>query len=199
MEEAVPDHILNAVDLSSFAKDSDLARGKELASELAHLDAEIKTLEKLVEKKKERRQELKMREIPKFFDEVLKTDHLGVPDANVDIVVEPYYHANIKSDWPEEQRMKGFDWLEKNDHGEIVAVIVSAKFSRGELKLAREMESLIRTSKFGNSHPPTLEMSTPWNTLTAAVKNMVEKGEKVPLELLGATVGRAATIKKRKK
>jgi hypothetical protein len=42
------------------------------------------------------------------------------------------------------------------------------------------------------------KLSVPWNTLTAFVKEQVEKGAVLPLDILGATVGRVVKLKARK-
>lgn len=200
VDQHIPEHLrTEKLDMSSFASDDNLQKAKTMALEYAELEKKIKDTEAELESWKARRQELARKEIPEFFDNVVKTDRIGVPEAGVDVKVVPYYHANIKSDWPEDQRLKAFNYLEQSGHGDVVAVVVSVKFRRGELPLARELEQLIKSSKTGNSHPPSLEMGVPWNTLTALVREQVENGESVDLDVLGATVGRTAKIEKRKK
>jgi hypothetical protein len=199
MTEDIPEHIRSeTTDMSSFASDDKLMQGKKLAVEYANICATIDRLKQMIEEKTERKLELERREIPEFFDNVLRTDKIGVPEAGVDVVVGPYYMANIKADWPEDQRQRGFDWLAKNGHEDVIAVVVSVKFRRGEFDDAKALEQLIRSSPIGNTHSPVLEMGVPWNTLTSLVREQVEKGETVDLEALGATVGRTAKIKKRK-
>lgn len=200
MTEEIPAHLLEEqVDMSSFASDDDLSRGKKLAEEFVRVDGQIKQLEALLEQRKARMLELARKEIPEFFDNVLKSDLIGVPETGVDVKVVPYYHSNIRADWPTDQRERAFEWLEREGHGDIIAVTVSCRFRRGEMRDARELEKLIRDSRFGNTNPPTLEMGVPWNTLTALVKEQIESGHAVPLDTLGATVARTAKIVKRRK
>ena len=200
MTDEIPDFLKNdKIDMSSFASDENLMRGQQLADKLAKLDKEISDLEDSVKQKKEERLELMRRTIPDFFDRVLKTDRIGVPDANVDIVVVPYYHANIAADWEENRRNKAFDYLEKNGHGDLISGTMEIKFRRGELNVIRELMTYIRDSKFGNSYTPTVNMGVPWNTLTAFVKEQVENSKSLDLDVLGATVARQAKIVKRKK
>lgn len=199
-EEEIPAHLKNeTIDMSSFSSDDDLKKGKKMALEFAALTANIKDYEATVKVWKVRLNELAQREIPTFFGEVLKTDLIGVPEAGVNVRVVPYYHANIKSDWPQEQREKAFAYLEEEGYGDVVKVEVTVAFLKGELKEARELEEMIRNSKFGNTHTPVLEMGVHYGTLTSMVKEQIEAGQVLDLEVLGATVGRTAKIEKRKK
>ncbi len=198
-DEQLPDFMLEAGEkMSSIANDADLAKGREMASRLATLDSLIAGAEERVKLWKEQRLEIARKQIPEFFEAVLHTDKIGVPEAGVDIVVKPFYHANIKSDWEPAKREEGFKYLEYLGHGDTIKVVVTATFGRGELENARLIENLIRNSPVGNSNPPVLEMSVPWNTLSALVKEQVEKGKKIDLDKLGATVGREAKVVKRK-
>jgi len=185
--------------MSSFASDDNLQKAKSMALEYAELEKKIKDTELEVGVWKARRLELARKEIPEFFDNVVKTDRIGVPEAGVDVQVVPYYHANIQSEWPEDQRERAFDYLEESGHGDVIAVTVSVKFRRGEIELANELEELIASSRIGNSHPPIKECGVPWNTLTALVREQIESGNSIDLDIIGGTVGRTAKIVKRKK
>jgi hypothetical protein len=200
MTDAIPDFLKDdKVDMSSFASDENLSKGRQLAEKLAQLDQEISDLEENVKKKKEERLELVRRTIPEFFGTVLQIDRIGVPNANVDVVVVPYYHANIAADWEEDRRNNAFNYLEKNGHGDLISGTMEVKFRRGDLAEIRELQELIRNSKFGNKYTATTSLGVPWNTLTAFVKEQIENNQKLDLDVLGATVARQAKIMKRKK
>lgn len=197
--QQLPEHLRNeTIDMSSLASDEKLARAREMATELVRLDALVETTETELSSLKEQRLELMRKGIPDLFESI-GIDKIGVPSASVDVVVAPYYHANIASDWPEERRTAAFEWLEREGHGDIVKATLQVVFRRDELPLARELEELIRTAwGSANSHPPQIEMNVSWNTLTSLVREQAEAGEEIPLETLGATIGRQAKIKKRK-
>ena len=98
--EEIPAHLLEEkIDMSSFSSEDKILAGRKLALEYAVLEKAIKDAEANIEKWKKRRLELTRKEIPEFFDNVIKTDKLGLPEAGVDVVVGPYYHANIQADW----------------------------------------------------------------------------------------------------
>lgn len=188
------------LDLSSLAPGEKLQKVTEMATEYATIVNEIDRLQKeVLPELSKRRQELERRILPTLFDEI-GTDHIGVPSQNCDVVVKPYYHANIRSDWPEEQREAAFSHLIDVELESLIAVEVTVKFARGEYEDAAELVQIIKDSRFGNTHVPKMEMGVPWNTLTAAVKKEIEdgRGADLDLEKLGATVGTTAAIKKRK-
>jgi hypothetical protein len=188
----------DAPDMSSMATDDNIARGKKMARKFVVLDSTIDALEARLKIYKEQRTELARKELPDFFMNTLKTDKIGVPEAGVDVVIEPFYHANIRADWPPEQRREAFDYLEQSGDGDVVSVVLTCTFGRKELAEAKELERLILDSRFGNTNPPVLEMGVPWNTLTSLVRKKFEGGKSVDLEKLGATIGRQAKVKKRK-
>jgi hypothetical protein len=196
----VPDHIrADKIDLSSLASDEGLATARRLAAEFCALNERIEETEEYLGTLKERRLELQHREIPDFFASI-GVDKIGVPDAKADVVTGPYYKANIAADWPADRREAAFGWLEANGHSSLVNVVVSVSFRRGEHGEAQQLAELIRTTFPGaNEHPVKLESSVPWGTLTAFVKEQTEAGESLPLDILGATVGQVAKIKRRTK
>jgi hypothetical protein len=101
---------------------------------------------------------------------------------------KPYYHANI----PEESRDSAATWLEETGHGDLLRSVVTISLGKKEVKTVRRIEKMLRnmgveySTKFG----------VPWNTLTAWVRERVEKyNEVLPLDLLGAKVGEIVKLK----
>lgn len=203
-EDQIPDFMREEapVDLSSMASDEKIGTVQRAAQRLVDLEAAIKKMEsETLPEMKRQRTELAQKTLPSLFESV-GTDRIGVPSADVDVVVEPYYFANIKADWPEEQRQAAFDHLERDlELGNIVSVTLTMVFTRGDIEKARECQQMLLQSKFGNSNPPRFDMGVPWNTLTAALKEVAQRrpAPKIDLEKLGATIGETAKIKKRKK
>lgn len=186
----------------------------EMGQELFSLDREKADIKKRLEEIESRRQVLTMRELPEYMTRV-GSDNIGLPEFNADVVMEDYYHANIAADWEPERRQKAFDWLEKNGHGDLIKTEFSIMFPRFMLPVARWLQEHVKTLR------PVLKMTVlsgkkkvmkeqefeipeadvnltvPWNTLTAFVKEQVTKGAKLPLDTLGATVGKIVKIKPR--
>jgi hypothetical protein len=174
-----------------------LTTARELAKELYMVDSSIAQLEQELEEAKKVRTELVQRKMPTYFDSI-GIDRLGIPGSEMDVVVENYYHANIPKDREEE----AFNWLEENEHGDLIKTHLSMQFGRGELEVAKKVtEQLAAMFRAEGVEPrgTEIKMGVQWNTLTAFVREQTEMGNALPLELLGATVGRIMKIKKRKK
>lgn len=148
--------------------------------------------------------------LPDLFNDV-GIDKLGLPaEGNLpayDADLSPYYKASISAEWPEEKRAEAFKWLDDNNHGDIIKSAYVILLPRGARTIALALEKAIKGLKARLPGKKTLQkvdvdyvvkLEVPWNTLTAFVKEQVEKGEAPPLDVLGATVGEIVKLKPRK-
>lgn len=198
MQEVSNDDLVGFTDAPSMREQQELTK---LGRELLEIDGKIKQLEKQVAEYKERKLTITMDTMPKYMM-AIGQDRIGLEGSEVDLVREPYYHANIQADWPEEKRQEAFLWLEENGHGDLIKSQLKIAAAKGEwdrIKALRE-----RIMEWFKKHDMedvqiTTELGIPWNTLTAFVKEQIEKGAPIPLETLGATVGQIVKIKKRTK
>ncbi len=106
---------------------------------------------------------------------------------------KPFYYANIKQETPEEQAAaaEAFAWLDEHHPG-IVRNVYMISYGKGEEKAAAKLEALLTKNKivFG------LKRSVPWNTLTAFLKEQVERFQTIPpLNLLGAKLSVVVDMK----
>lgn len=142
-------------------------------------------------------QEQYFKKLPDLMDQV------GVPkitlaaEGNMPAVVaeaKPYYHAVISSEWPEEARAKAFKLLEDGGHGDLIRTEVVISFARESHNEAIEFAQ--QMSKEGLN--VTVNQNVHWATLTAWLKEMVEKHRFAPtleiLETIGATIGRVVKL-----
>lgn len=136
--------------------------------------------------------------IPEKFEAVF-IDKLGLlPEGNLpgyDAQLRPYYRASIPADWPEEKREKAFAYLEDNDAGDLIGNLFSVSLGRGTSKQQERLRRALQ--KTGVAF--TEKKAVNWNTLTAWVKEQIEKHQTMPdLETLGAKVGKIINLKPRK-
>jgi hypothetical protein len=205
-EDEIPEFLRQTdATLLSVADDSKIAMGRSMASRLVTLDQLIDKLEEKLKDFTAQRLELSRKEIPEFFSRVLGTDLIGVPEQNCDVVVRPFYHANISKDWADVEKEKAFEYLEELGRGEIISATVSVKFDKGDLEKAKSLYEKLRKSSLANNNPPSIDMGVHWGTLTTVVKELhkeylenPETKKPLDLELLGATIGREAKVKRRK-
>lgn len=177
----------------------------ELGRELYEVDKAIKDAEQLIKEKTQRKLELQTKELPEYMRSIGQ-DKLGLSEFGVDLVMEPYYHANIKAEWPEDQREAGFSYLEEVGSGDMIKVNVIFAFGRNELQKVKWLMAFMRTLQHylgeqnaENIPDPLITKGVAWNTLTAWLKERVTGGLSVDLEKIGGTVGTIVKIKPRKK
>lgn len=198
MDDA-PEDLMDGLPDPTLIPETDIVRRlQEMAAELVGVDKQLSDLDEQIKVLKDRKYKLESRELPELFDQCM-TDSIGVPTMGATVSLDTRYHANIKADWPEEQRQAGFAALDGIGGGDIVRVSLGIHFARGELSKAREVIAHLRGwNEFGN-RPIDVSQNVPWNTLTAFVKEQHQRGAVIPMEALGATVGRFAKITERRK
>lgn len=163
-------------------------RARDTAMEIADKTAALNEL-------KQRQYELLSKKLPDMFRE-LGISSLGLEaegnNPAYSAVAAPYYRANISADWDDERRAKAFKWLRDNDLGDLIKAEYSVEFGMKTEKQQRALVAALK--KLGLDYH--VGESVPWNTLTAVVRDMVEREQKMPpLETLGATVGTVVTVK----
>lgn len=212
-----------AADVSSAPSDSDVTRLRETGEKLVRADSDVRRLEAELDDAKRHRHQLAHKTLPDIMNE-LGTDSLGLAEANADLVLSAYYHANISKDWEDQKRAAGFAHIEELGGGDIVRAIMTVSAGKGDLETLRlffdfsqtvtqasfsdDQQERIRAAtdwllehgqKMGQfSASWDLELAVAWNTLTSFVREQTERGAKMNLDALGATVGEVVKIKPRK-
>lgn len=158
------------------------------------IDQQSEDLDKLSKE----RSSLLTKELPDMMLE-LKVPSIGIgAEGNYPefvAVAAPYYAANIAASWPEEKRQKAFEWLEKSGHGDMIKNIYTIELGRGTAKVAKALTAALKKLKV----PYRVVRGVPHTTLTAFVREMVERENKTPpLDILGATVGTVVRLKEKK-
>jgi hypothetical protein len=177
--------------------DATLERVRDRLRELRDLEREQKDREHALRETGKKLNELRHRTLPELFSEV-GIDRLGlVAEGNLpayDASEAPFYHANIASDWEPARREAAFRWLDDNGHGDLIKTVITVQLGRDEHIRARELRDLLTA----RGYTFTDEKAVPWNTLTAFVREQDQAGNTLPLEVLGATIGRVVKLKERK-
>jgi hypothetical protein len=171
---------------------------RDVARQLRDKEKEILDLDERLKATKAEVLDLKHKKLVDLMQEA-GVDKIGLPaEGNYppsDAVLSPYYHAVIAANWEPERRQAAFNWLESEGHGDLVKTVVTVAFGRDERQRAREITQYLEL--MGVQH--SVQLDVPWNTLTAFVREQVEKYHRVPpLETIGATVGQVVKLKPRK-
>lgn len=171
--------------------DADKARVAELTFQQTVLEDEIGVLEIQLKEKKRKLNDIEQRELPEAMDKVGLAEFKTKNGTKVG--VKPFYNASI----PVDRKDEALDWLEYNDHGGIIKTDVKVQFGKGEHELA---QSFLRFARGFNEHPvdPEMTRGVHAQTLKAFVREMMESGATIPLDLFGVHMGRKAVIKRAK-
>ena len=114
--------------------------------------------------------------------------HLKLMDGS-SVDVKPNYSASITI----ANRDAAFQWLRDNNLGDIIKNEISVSFGRNEDNKAADYASL--ASERG--YQPTQKLKVEPMTLKALVRERMENGKEMPVELFNVFVGNKTTIKRK--
>jgi len=104
------------------------------------------------------------------------------------VTVQSYYSARIKPEYEE----KAFEWLEDNNHTDLIKNDINLTFKKGEDEEANEAFDLLLKHDFDPSRKSYVHHST----LKAFVREQIEnQTPNFPLETFGVYVGQRSIIK----
>lgn len=152
------------------------------------LQKQLATLENQVAMTKEALRRVVEQDLPEAMDEVGMTDF--TLDDGSKIKVKPFYSASI----PEDRKDEAFDWLKEHDFDGMIKADVTVKFGKGEFEIAQSFLQFIRGFN-EKSVDPDYKEHVHWQTLRAFVKEQIEGGHPLPLDMFGVFVGRKAELK----
>ena len=114
--------------------------------------------------------------------------HLKLMDGS-SVDVKPNYSANITI----ANKDAAFQWLRDNGLGDIIKNEISVSFGRNEDNKAADYAVL--ASEHG--YQPTQKLKVEPMTLKALVRERIENGKDMPVELFNVFVGNKTTIKRK--
>lgn len=118
-------------------------------------------------------------------------EELGMKDFTLDDGTKIAVADDCAASLTDETRAAGLDWLIKNKHGGLIKTQVSVSHSRGEREKALE---LIKTlDELGIR--ADLQESVHHTTLKAFVRERLEKGDPIPMDVFNVFPYSKATIK----
>jgi hypothetical protein len=159
-----------------------------LAAEAANLERQISDAEQLLKDKKQALHQITDEQLPEALEE-MGLQKFTLTDG-AEISVKPLYAASI----PRDRKDEAFQWLRDHEFGDLVKNNVTVTFGRGEDDIAKEFVGLCGSQGFT---PSQLEKVEPM-TLKAWLRERVEAGDPIPLDLFGAFITQRATIKRSK-
>jgi hypothetical protein len=192
----MPDDLLSemAADSAVHPDKLDRLRSNELegvsrlANEAAELEQDIAVVEQDLKDKKKALYKITDEQLPQVL-EAMNLQKFTLTDGS-EISVKPIYAASI----PKDRRVEAYQWLRDHEFGDLVKNNVTVTFARGEDDIAKDFVGLCSKKGF---LPSQVEKVEPM-TLKAWLRERVEEGDAVPLDLFGAFISQRATIKRSK-
>ena len=159
----------------------------ELATEINRLDdlqTRIKTQEDHLAEMKREEQRLSGEVVPLLLAETGLAS-LKLADGS-HVEVKPYYSANISV----KNRDAAHNWLRSNGLGDIIKNDVVVSFGRNEDNKAAQYANLAR----GQGFQPTQKLKVEPMTLKALVRERIEAGKDMPMDIFNVFVGNRTKI-----
>ena len=165
--------------------------GKQLSGLVRRLNEkqeQIDETEKYLKELKAEKQRIAFEHIPMLMDEMAieRIDVDGLP-----VKLKPFVTASI----PADRKQDAFNWLREHGLDDIIKNDIIVSFGRGQDNKAGDMMYDLEQKGF---HP---EQKTHIHSMTlkAFVRERVEKGLPIDLDMFGAFVARTAEIKRNSK
>jgi hypothetical protein len=171
----------------NFEKDQEEVLDR--TSNITSLADQVKRLRDLEDQVKTDEQALKnkQREVERISGEIIPTllSEMGLSSIKLAdgsaVDVKPYYAASISI----KNREAAYNWLRENGLGDIIKNEVSVSFGKNEDNKAAEYANLAQSRGF----QPTQKMKVEPMTLKALVRERIENGKDMPMDIFNVFVG----------
>ncbi|HIG58741.1 MAG TPA: hypothetical protein EYF95_10045 [Flavobacteriales bacterium] len=163
----------------------DLAGIAELGARQVHLTAELAVIENALALKKEELRQVVEIELPESMLNLGLTS-FSLSDGSK-ISVETFYRGSI----PKAREVEAFNWLKEYGHEDLIKNEVKCTFGKGEDQDANAL--MIILSKQGQDYENKKAVHP--STLKAFVREQLERGNTLPLDILGVYVGQKSKIR----
>jgi len=162
-----------------------LARLTQLASEQAKAEAEVARIEAELQAAKDALKVISETSVPELMDELGMTSFKTASGLTVDI------KETIRASIPKNKQPLAFNWLREHGNAALIRRVISLPFGKGEDERAQEVMDILAQEGL---HPDDV-LSVHPSTLSAFVKEKLEKGEEIPTELFGVFRQRVSKVK----
>ena len=178
-----------------FEKDQEevLTRTKDIkflsdqVLKLRDLEAEVKSDEERIKTKQKEIARISEDVIPTMLSEMGLSQLKLADGSSVD--VKPFYNASISV----ANREKAYKWLRDNGLGDIIKNDVTVSFGRNEDNKAVDYANLAKSQGF----EPTQKLKVEPMTLKALVRERIEAGQEMPMDIFNVYVGNRTKLTKK--
>ena len=146
---------------------------------LRALEDKVQTDEESLKKNKKELERISGEVIPTLLSE-MGLSSLKLADGSA-VEVKQYYAANIST----KNREAAYNWLRENGLGDIIKNDVTVSFGRNEDNKAADYANLAQSQ----GYQPTQKLKVEPMTLKALVRERIEKGIDIPMDIFNVFVG----------
>ena len=157
----------------------------ELCTRLLELQKQITKCEDNIKNLRNEERLLSENEIPNLMQQS-GISSLKLTDGS-SVEVKPFYAAKI----PASKTDEAFDWLSSNGYGDLIKNQVSLTFGKSEDNVANSLVEDLKSKGHNVSQKKKVEPMT----LKAFVREQIQNGQKLPMDLFGVYVSNKTTIK----
>ena len=154
---------------------------------LRALEDQLKIMEEALKTRKKEIDRISGEIIPTMLSEMGLSQLKLADGSSVD--VRPFYSATISV----QNKDKAYSWLRTNGLGDIIKNEISVSFGRNEDNKAAGYAELAKS----NGYQPTQKLKVEPMTLKALVRERIEAGKEMPMEIFNIFVGNKTTIKRK--
>lgn len=157
----------------------------ELCNRLLDLQEQARRIEDNLKSKNDEIRVLSEQEIPNLMQEAGVSEFKLADGSSVSI--KPFYAAKI----PVSKTDEAFQWLTGNGYGDLIKNTVSLNFGKSEDNIANSLVEDLKSKGHNVSQKKKVEPQT----LKAFVKEAIQNGQNVPMDLFGVYISNKTTIK----
>ncbi len=171
---------------------------QSLIREALELEAAVEAQETLLKDMKTTLLELKQKKLPEALASAGSSSWTGDASwgdlAGSKVEIKGFVSGSLPKD--AERRQEAIEWLEGHDAAPLIKTTMELAFSKSQHNEALSLASELRE----RGYSVLMESGVHASTLQAMARERLEKGEEIPLELLGLFAGTVAkiTLPKRK-
>ena len=154
-------------------------------NKLLELQTQMKKCEEHIKTLREEERLLSENEIPNLMQQA-GISSLKLMDGS-SVSFKPEYYAKI----PVSKTNEAFDWLSFNGFGDLIKNQVSLTFGKSEDNVANSLVEDLKSKGHNVSQKKKVEPMT----LKAFVREQIQSGQKLPMDLFGVYVSNKTTIK----
>lgn len=163
---------------------SDLPEITKLAEQTFAAQQLVEQLEAQLKTAKEDYRKLSEQRLPEAMDSVGLTEYKTTSGISIEV------EEKVRGRLTVEKRPAGYAWLESNGFGALVKSEVVVAFGRTHLEEAQQLVDALRASgKVAN-----LEKNVHHSTLDAFIREQLEAGKDIPLDIFSVDRNRVAKI-----